>query len=125
MSLSDEDRKEIKGRHEPTNVAGGSVTGITRCTRDGELWPCDAARLLEVVDEVVNFASVWREVLPYTPDDYEFTMQCVEAEAAAGLYRVLGDEDTADAIMEAHARYDTGEDSHYLDGDGNVQRNEE
>jgi hypothetical protein len=60
-----------------------------------------------------HFADIWRETLPELPDAYMCTYNCTEANAAADLYRALGDEDTAAAIIANHAHYDEEGDEHY------------
>lgn len=65
------------------------------------------------IDKAVqHFADIWRELLLDLPDNYSCTMTCTEAEAAAGLYRSLGDNSTADQIIKAHAEYDGPGDQH-------------
>jgi hypothetical protein len=59
------------------------------------------------------FADTWRELLTGMPDTYGCTYLCGEADAAAALYRALGDEGTAAAIITAHAAYDEDGDEHY------------
>jgi hypothetical protein len=112
MTISGEERAALGTFHWPNG---------TRCNNDGEDWPCTVHRLLDAYAEAVNFTTVWQEVLPYTPDDYGFTMQCVEAEAAADLFRAVGDENMAESILDAHAVYDTEEDQHHERGEA-VQR---
>jgi hypothetical protein len=65
---------------------------------------------------VRHFADIWRETLTELPDAYMCTYTCTEANAAADLYRALGDEDTAAAIIAAHAAYDEEGDQHYDGG---------
>jgi hypothetical protein len=117
MPLTHAECQAIRAKHEPGQVIAGVLSGIARCIRDGEPWPCDTTRLLDLADEAVNFTTVWRETLPYLPDDYSCSMQCVEANAAASLFRAVGDDGTADAILDAHAVQDTEEDEHYERGD--------
>ena len=117
MPLSHAECQEIRARHQPGEVIAGSISGIARCFRDGEPWPCETTRLLDLAAEVFNFTVVWQQVLPYAPDDYGFTMQCVEANAAASLFRAAGDHSTADAILDAHAVHDEEDEEHYERGD--------
>jgi hypothetical protein len=79
-------------------------------------WPCDAVKLLDVAAAAAYFAETWAELITLMPDEYDCTMQCGEAEAAAGLYRALGDGKTAEEVLDAHAAHDTEEDSHYERG---------
>ena len=111
MPITNEDRKAIRARHWAVSLGSASICG--RCQG---IWPCDADRLLAVVTEAVNFTAVWRETFPYLPDDYGCWLQCVEAESAAGLYRVLGDEGMAEVILDNHAAHDTEEEDHWERG---------
>jgi hypothetical protein len=62
------------------------------------------------------FAEVWSELPPSLPDSYGCEMSCSEADVAADLYRALGDEATADAIITAHAEHDVDGDAHWTSG---------
>ena len=62
---------------------------------------------------VSYFAETWRELLADLPDSYTCHLTCAEANAAADLYRALGDEDTAASLLAAHAAYDEDGDEHY------------
>jgi hypothetical protein len=66
-----------------------------------------------IADAARYFAETWAELLPGLPDSYSCEMTCSEAEAAADLYRALGDDTTAAAIITAHAEHDTEEDAHW------------
>lgn len=92
------------------------------CAACEEEWPCRTYRLVELARSALNFTVVWQEVLPYAPDDSGFTMQCVEAEAAADLFRAFGDGKTADLILDSHSVYDTEEESHYDRGQQVISR---
>lgn len=105
------DMQLIRARHAQHTCESHSEPGI--CSHDRDSWPCDTARLLGIAEAAVNFTVVWQELLPYMPDDYWCTMQCVEAEAAAGLFRAVGDDKTAESVLDAHAAHDTEEDQHY------------
>lgn len=70
--------------------------------------PADAA-----LPAVLHFADTWRELMSGLPDSYTCTLTCGEANAAADLYRALGDEDTAAFLLAAHAAYDEDGDEHY------------
>jgi hypothetical protein len=59
-----------------------------------------------------HFAETWAELFTALPDDYGCEMNCAEANAAAGLYRALGDDSTAAAIISAHAEHDQDGDQH-------------
>ncbi len=59
------------------------------------------------------FAETWRELFLDLPDNYDCHMNCAEAIAAADLYSALGDNATANAILNAHAVYDEEGDQHY------------
>jgi hypothetical protein len=117
MPLSHAECQEIRARHQPGDVIAGSISGIVRCIRDGEPWPCETTRLLNLADEVFNFTTVWRDLLPYLPDDYDCWLNCPEADAAADLYRAIGDDAAADAVLDSHAVHDTEEEQHYERGD--------
>lgn len=56
-----------------------------------------------------DFAATWAELLWSLPDSYECHMNCPEANAAADLFRALGRDADADAIIAAHIEHD-GED---------------
>lgn len=60
-----------------------------------------------------HFANVWAELLTSLPDSYGCEMNCAEANAAADLYRALGDEATAALVLAAHAEHDEEGDEHY------------
>lgn len=62
---------------------------------------------------VTYFAETWQELMTGMPDDYRCTYTCGEANAAADLYRALGDDETAKAVIAAHAAYDEEGDQHY------------
>jgi hypothetical protein len=97
-------------------TAGQTVALITernqlRCERDAARNERDLARAaLEQASAIEaaarHLAETWSELLPDLPDSYSCEMNCPEAEAAAYLYRTLGDDATADAIIKAHAAYD-------------------
>jgi hypothetical protein len=67
----------------------------------------------EVAEAAGHFADVWAELFTSLPDTYGCEMNCPEANAAAALYRALGDEGTADLIIKAHAARDEEGDEHY------------
>lgn len=75
---------------------------------DGEI-----RRLREQLAVIGYFADTWRELFTDMPDSYRCTYTCAEANAAAELYRALGDDATAKAIIAAHAAYDEEGDQHY------------
>ena len=116
--MTPEDIKRIKARHKPHH----RTIGQDICVYDLDIWPCDAAQLAGLYAEVLNFTTIWREPIVYNVDDYGCTMQCVEAEAAAGLWRAIGDEGTATALLLQHARHDTEEDQHEVNAAGEVIR---
>lgn len=64
-------------------------------------------------EAAAGFADVWAELLTTLSDSYGCEMNCTEANAAAGLYRALGDESTAQLVLDAHARHDDEGDQHY------------
>lgn len=70
----------------------------------------------EVRAAAENFAAVWDELMPLLPDSYGCEMNCGEADAAADLFRVLGRNRTADAILSTHTEHDTEEDYHLAEG---------
>lgn len=70
-------------------------------------------QLNDILDAAEHFIATWRELITAAPDDYRCTYTCAEANAAADLYRALGDDDTARAIIAAHAEYDEEGDQHY------------
>jgi hypothetical protein len=61
-------------------------------------------RALRVVAS--EFAATWAELLWSMPDNYDCHMTCTEANAAADLYRALGRDIDADAIVKAHMEHD-------------------
>jgi hypothetical protein len=68
-----------------------------------------AAATLEAA--VRHFAEAWRELLPDLPDSYACHLTCGEANAAADLFRELGDDGTAEAILAAHMEHDDEEEA--------------
>ncbi|HLJ99532.1 MAG TPA: hypothetical protein VKU39_06445 [Streptosporangiaceae bacterium] len=71
--------------------------------------PEDAA----ITSAARSFTETWHELLTGLPDSYDCHMTCGEAEAAADLYRALGDGQAAGAIIAAHAAHDDEGDSHF------------
>lgn len=69
----------------------------------------ELATLRELHRVVGHFAGEWAGLLTTLPDDYDCEMTCAEANAAAGLYRALGDDATAQAVITAHAEHDDDE----------------
>lgn len=69
----------------------------------------ELAWLRELYASAVHFADTWAELLVAMPDDYGCEMNCAEANAVAGLFRVLGNDVTADAIVAAHMAHDDDE----------------
>ena len=112
MALTHEECQAMRACHKPMN-AGGAVS----CVFDSQTWPCDAARLLDLAAETVNFMTVWQDLISCLPDDYGCWLQCVEANAAADLFRALGDEAMADVILDNHAPHDTEEEDHWERGE--------
>jgi hypothetical protein len=55
------------------------------------------------------FADTWAELMAALPDDYGCEMNCAEANAAADLYRALGLDAGAAAIIAAHVEHDDDE----------------
>ena len=80
---------------------------------DRQTWLWKYERGAAIPPEVRHFAETWAELLTSLPDNYECHMTCAEANAAADLYRALGDDDTAAAILGAHADHDEEGDQHY------------
>lgn len=70
----------------------------------------DDTRLLTAV---ARFAEQWGSLMETLPSDYHCTMTCEEAEAAAELFRALGDNATAVGIIDAHAEHDEPGEAHY------------
>lgn len=66
-----------------------------------------------IVSAAEYFADVWAELLVSLPDDYGCEMNCAEANAAADLYRALGDDATAAQIIAAHGDHDAEGDQHW------------
>jgi hypothetical protein len=62
---------------------------------------------------VQRFAEVWSDF--YLLSDIGEKLTCCEAEALAGVLRVLDHEDVADALLAAHAEGDDEGDDHYVD----------
>lgn len=73
----------------------------------------ELATLRALLDVASHFAATWAELLPDLPDTYTCHMNCAEANAAADLYRALGDDATAAAILSAHGDHDDEGDQHY------------
>lgn len=67
----------------------------------------------DVVAAAEHFADVWAELMAALPDDYGCEMNCAEANAAADLYRALGDDATAASIIAAHGDHDVEGDQHW------------
>jgi hypothetical protein len=67
-------------------------------------------RLLAAVE---RFADEWGALIERLPREYHCTLSCSEAEAAAELFRAIGDEPTAEGILDAHADHDEPGDDHY------------
>lgn len=86
---------------------------------DGDMDATEAeVATLRALRKVVSyFTGAWAELLAVLPDSYACHMTCTEAETAADLYRALGDDATAAAIIEAHAAHDaeTARTVHYGD----------
>jgi len=72
-----------------------------------------ADRAAEVTKAVKHFTGTWAELMASLPDDYGCEMTCAEANAAAGLYRALGDDTTAALIITAHGDHDEEGDQHW------------
>lgn len=68
---------------------------------------------VRVMSAVAEFAEVWGGLIETLPHDYGCTLTCGEAEAAAALFRAIGDEPTAGGILDAHADHDDRGDAHY------------
>lgn len=66
-----------------------------------------------VVDAVQQFTRTWRDLASTLPSDYGCSLTCSEAEALALLFRVSGDTETAEWIIERHAETDEPGDDHY------------
>lgn len=60
----------------------------------------------ELQDAAREFTVLARELLVNLPDSYGCYMTCLEAEAAAALFRAAGDDDAAAEIIAGHARHD-------------------
>lgn len=89
------DEYAIVTEDDGTELWRGWLSGDQNAPAPGELG--EAARY---------FAETWAGLLISMPDDYTCHMTCGEAEAAAGLYRALGYDDTAQAIVAAHMEHD-------------------
>lgn len=59
------------------------------------------------------FCETWAELAVSLPDSYGCELNCAEADAMADLFRAVGQDATADAVIAAHAAYDQPDDSHY------------
>lgn len=101
-------------------LAGTSVcatyVGRLKGASTGPIWDhpaWGAAPRQAVATAAAHFTDVWAELMTALPDQYACEMNCAEANAAADLYRALGDDDTAALVLEAHGRYDTEDDEHY------------
>lgn len=92
------------------DLGSGPYEAILRLRRDRDEARAELGTAREKLAAAEHFAGIWRDTLPEPPDAYMCTYTCAEANAAADLYRALGDEDTARAIIAAHAAYDEDED---------------
>jgi hypothetical protein len=61
-------------------------------------------RALRVVAS--DFAATWAELLWSLPDSYSCHMTCTEANVVTDLFRALGRDIDADAIIAAHMEHD-------------------
>lgn len=59
------------------------------------------------------FCETWAELAVSLPDSYNCELNCAEADALADLFRAVGQDATADAVIAAHADHDQPGDSHY------------
>lgn len=108
-------------------IAHLRATGVTRGNRDRQEL---ATRIREALDQaaaepkpapesaavreayvVRYFAETWAELITSLPDSYGCEMNCAEANAAADLYRAIGDEGTAQSIIAAHKEHDDDQDA--------------
>lgn len=110
MPVSQTDRENMQARHFPGEVIGDS-TGVVRCVRDGEPWPCDVTRLLGLAAAAAHFAGTWDELVRASNTKF---LVCEEATSAAALWRWVGREATADQIAAAHAAAAPHSDAHHV-----------
>lgn len=68
--------------------------------------PAELATLRALRSVASDFAATWAELLWSLPDSYACHMTCAEANAAADLFRALGRDTDADAIIAAHIEHD-------------------
>jgi hypothetical protein len=68
-----------------------------------------------------EFCAAWREIFTQMlAGSYRCTMTCEEAEAAAALWRIMGDGEAADEIIGSHARWDEPGAMHHGDPRGDL-----
>lgn len=66
----------------------------------------ELATLRALRNVVFRFTETWGAEMRRLPERYRSEMSCREAEAAADLFRAIGDDETAGAIIDAHTPYD-------------------
>jgi hypothetical protein len=74
-------------------------------------------QLLAAATAAWAFQDAWGPVFAAAHADVGLTITCLEADTAADLFRVFGDDDTADGLLDGHAVHDTEVDRHYQRGD--------
>lgn len=62
---------------------------------------------------IERFTQAWGDLASSLVDDYGCTMTCAEADALADVFRSVGEDNTAEAILESHARTDDAGDGHF------------
>jgi len=73
---------------------------------------------LRVLRKVASdFAATWAELLWSLPDSYRCHMTCTEANAVGDLFRALGRDIDADAIIAAHVEYDAADEREAHEGE--------
>jgi hypothetical protein len=100
-------RRHVRERINPSRSA--RVVPEYVCQADGEAWPCDVTRLLEVATAAGHWAATWGEdnaVFASLHDRWEITLHREEAEAAARLCSLVGEESTALRILSDHVPHE-------------------
>jgi hypothetical protein len=70
-----------------------------------------------VIKAALAFAEHWGALIESLPGGYHCHMTCEEAESAAELFKALGDESTAVAILDEHGSFDEEGDRHFSESD--------
>jgi hypothetical protein len=105
-------RAEISARHTRERINPSRSARVVPeyvCAADGEVWPCDVTRLLEVATAAGHWAATWGDpdsVFAAMRDTWAITLHPEEAEAAARLCSLVGEESTALRILSDHVPHE-------------------